>query len=83
MRNPLTGLLVDRVPPGFQFEARHSDNQLWTDYRYTRLTDGLWCQQSISDCVVDYARDLRGLADIITEQVIEKFRSADNALSAG
>ena len=71
--NPVTSALFNMHPPGFQIEARHADNQSWTDYRFTRLSDGVWCQEHLADEIAYLAISPKTVAELILENVARKF----------
>jgi len=71
--NPVTAALFNMHPPGFQIEARHADNQSWTDYRFTRLSDGVWCQEHLADEIAYLAISPKTVAELILENVARKF----------
>jgi hypothetical protein len=72
-RNPVTAALFRMRPPGFQIEARHADNQLWTDYRFTRLSDGTWCQEHLADEIAYSARSPHTVAAMLLKVALAKF----------
>jgi hypothetical protein len=71
--NPVTAALFNMHPPGFQIEARHADNQAWTDYRFTRLSDGVWCQELLEDTIAYSARSPHAVAAMILKVALAKF----------
>jgi len=73
--NPVTAALFNMHPPGFQIEARHSDNQGWTDYRFTRLSDGVWCQYLLEDQIAYSARSPHAVAAMVLKVALAKFDS--------
>jgi len=71
--NPLTAVIFSLRPPGFQIETRHSNDGHWTGYRFTRLSDGVWCQQTVRDVLIDQVIDIKGLAKQVLHEVERKF----------
>ena len=70
-------LMIDRQPPGFQLEVRHWDDERAIDFRYTRLTDGVWTQESLSTMQIECVVHPEFVADILTEKVLRKFTMSD------
>ena len=76
--NPVTAALFKMQPPGFQIEARHSNSQAWTDYRFTRLIDGVWCQEHLADEIAYLAISPKTVAELILDSVERKFGNDKN-----
>lgn len=73
-RHRLASILTSRRPEGFQLEVRHHDDLNLTEYRYKRLSDGVWCQQAVSDLLAEDAISLGAVADHVIAKVLGKFR---------
>jgi hypothetical protein len=76
-RNRLTARLFELRPPGFQIEAREHEGGTWTEYRYTRLADGLWAQQAVAWEAIEQTVSIDGLARAVLAQVLRKFDQWD------
>ena len=72
MPNPVTAALFNMHPPGFQIEVRYSDEQQWTEYRFTRLIDGIWCQERLADEIAYLATSPKTVAEFILNEVARK-----------
>ena len=71
--NPFTAVLFGLRPPGVQIEARYCCDRQYTEYRFIRLSDGLWCQQMVSDDLVYQVFSVTDLAEHILDVVARNF----------
>ena len=77
--NPLTAVLFRMRPSGFQIEARHPDSMRWTEYYFTRLSDGAGCLEIVTDAVVASALSVEGLARYVLWSVERRLEELDRA----
>ena len=73
-RDRLASVLADHIPDGFQLEIRHEDDLRTMTFRYKRIADEVWCQQVMSDVIIEHAiNSVESVADGILADVARKF----------
>jgi hypothetical protein len=77
--NLLASVLSNHVPDGFQLEIREGPERRVTTFRYTRIADGVWCQQVVEHALIEQAISVDALAFDVLRDVERKFFGSDKA----